>query len=116
VIGGLRRSEVAVGEGSDQAGGDAYLYSLRDEEAYLQTDDDEKPDVMEGPPPPDPARFKCWFCRKTGKQVRTLYGAEFPVRDPNTFAIITLIFICNECVAKFADWDAMKAPGKPSSS
>lgn len=32
VIGGLRRSEVAVGEGSDQAGGDAYLYSLRDEE------------------------------------------------------------------------------------
>src|SRR6266496_6102396 len=43
-------------------------------------------------PPPDPAWFKCWFCRKTSKQVRTRYGAEFPVRDPNTFAIITLIF------------------------
>jgi hypothetical protein len=48
VIGGLRRSEVAVGEGSDQARGDAYVYSLRDEEAYLQTNDDEKPDVMGG--------------------------------------------------------------------
>jgi len=48
--------------------------------------------------------------------VRTRYGAEFPVRDPNTFAIITLIFICSECVAKFAEWDATKARGKPSSS
>jgi hypothetical protein len=33
-----------------------------------------------------------------------LFGAEHPVRDPNNFANETLIFICNECVAKFAEW------------
>jgi hypothetical protein len=38
----LRRSEAAVEEASDQPGGDAYLYAVRDEHAYLQTDD-EKP-------------------------------------------------------------------------
>ena len=110
-------------ERGDQPASAAYLYSVRDEEAYLQTDDDEKPEMMEGPPP-DPAWFKCWFCRKSQEQVRRLYGAEFPVRDPNTLAIITLIFICNECVATFADWFARESqrpspqppPHKPSSS
>jgi hypothetical protein len=45
--------------------------------------------------------------------VQRLYGAEYPVRDPNTFAIITLIFICNECVAKFAEWYASEGLGPP---
>jgi hypothetical protein len=65
-----------VEEGSDQAGG-AYIYALTDEEAYLQTDDDEK--VLEEPMP-NPAWFKCWFCRKPQGEVRELYGAQFPVR------------------------------------
>ena len=45
--------------------------------------------------------------------MQTLYGAEYPVRDPNTFAVITLIFICNECVAKFAGWSAQRNSGAP---
>ena len=95
-------------QGSDQPGGDGYVFALRDEEAYLQTDEDGK--ILEGPPP-DPAWFKCWFCRKSDQQVQRLYGAEYPVRDPNTLAVITLIFICNECVAKFAGWFASEGLG-----
>ena len=97
---------------SDQPSGDAYVYALTDEAAYLQTDDDEKSAII-AEPPPDPAWFKCWFCRKSHPQVQRLYGAEYPVRDPNTFAIITLIFICNECVAKFAEWYASEGLGPP---
>jgi hypothetical protein len=41
----LRRSEVAVQEGSGQPGGRAYVYALADEAAYLQTDD-EKPAII----------------------------------------------------------------------
>jgi ClpX C4-type zinc finger len=112
VLGGLRRSEVEVEEGSDQPGGDAYVYALTNEVAYLQTDDDEKPaGILE--PPPDPAQAKCWFCRKPHQQVQTLFGAEYPVRDPNNFANETLIFICNECVTKFAESLAKKAPAPP---
>jgi hypothetical protein len=46
--------------------------------------------------------------------VQQLYGADYAVRDPNTFAIITLIFICNDCVARFAEslaQESSKAPG-----
>jgi ClpX C4-type zinc finger len=107
--GGLRRSEVAVEAGNDRPGGDAYLYALTDEAAYLQTDEGEKPAVI-ARPPPDPAQFKCWFCRKSHQQVERLFGAEYPVRDPNDFANETLIFICNECVAKFAGWSALESP------
>jgi hypothetical protein len=42
--------------------------------------------------------------------VQRLFGAEYPVRDPNNFANETLIFICNECVAKFAEWFARESP------
>jgi hypothetical protein len=45
-----------------------------------------------------------------GRQVQTLFGAEYPVRDPNNFANETLIFICNECVAKFAESLAKESP------
>jgi hypothetical protein len=96
---------------SDQSGGDAYLYALRDEQAYLETED-EKPAVI-ARPPPDPAQFKCWFCRKSHQQVQVLFGAEYPVRDPNDFANETLIFVCNECVAKFAERLAKAVPGAP---
>jgi ClpX C4-type zinc finger len=91
-----------VEEASDQPTGDAYVYALTDEPAYLQTDDDEKPTII-AEPPPDLAKFKCWFCRKSHEQVHTLFGAEYPVRDPHDFANETLIFICNECVTRFAE-------------
>jgi hypothetical protein len=107
----LRRSEPAVEEASDQPGGDTYLYAVRDEQAYLQTDDNDKPVFVH--PPPDPAQFKCWFCRKSHQQVQTLFGAEYPVRDPNNFSNETEIFICNECVAKFAESLARRASGPP---
>ena len=100
-------------QGSDQPGGNAYVYALTDEAAYLETDDDEKPAII-AEPSPDPAWSKCWFCRKSHLQVQRLYGAEYPVRDSNTFAVITLIFICNECVAKFAGWFARESPGPPA--
>ena len=97
-------------EGSDQPPSDAYVYALSDEEAYLQTDEDEKPEII-AEPPPDPAWFKCWFCRRTDRRV--LFGAEYPVRDPNTFAVITLIFICDECVANFAESLTQESPTAP---
>jgi hypothetical protein len=88
-----------VEEGNHPPRGDGYVYALREEEAYLQTDEDEKPELI--PEPPDPAWFKCSFCRKTDRQV--LFGAEYPVRDPSTFAVIAQVFICGECVAGFAE-------------
>jgi hypothetical protein len=108
----FKRSEAPMQEENDQPRGDAYIYALRDEQAFLQSDDDEKPEII-AEPPPDPAWFKCWFCRKSHPQVQTLYGAEYPVRDPNTFAVITLIFICNECVAKFTGWSAQGSSEAP---
>ena len=44
--------------GSEQPRDDAYVYALRDEAASLQTDEDEKPEII-AEPPPDPAWFKC---------------------------------------------------------
>ena len=95
-------------QGSDPPGGERYVFALRDEEAYLQTDD-EKPVFVH--PPPEPAQSKCWFCRKSRKQVQRLFGAEYPVRAPNNFSNETLIYICNECVAKFAGWFASEGLG-----
>jgi hypothetical protein len=53
------------------------------------------------------------FCRKSHPRVQQLYGADYAVRDPNTFAIITLIFICDECVARFAESLAQESPKAP---
>jgi hypothetical protein len=99
-----------VEAGSDEHPGDAYVYALRDEEAYLQTDEDEKPEII-AEPPPDPAWFKCSFCRRTDRRV--LFGAEYPVRDPTTFAVIALIFICDKCVANFAESLGQESPKAP---
>ena len=90
-----------MGEASDQSRGGAHLYALTDEGAYLQPDDNEKPAII-AEPPPDPALFKCWFCRKTHPEVQRLYGSDYAVRDPSTLAVIALIFICNECVTKWS--------------
>jgi len=99
-----------VEEGSGQPHGDAYVYALSEEAAYLQTDKDEKPEII-AEPPPDPASFKCWFCRRTDRRV--LFGAEYPVRDPKTFTVIALIFICDKCVANFAESLAPESPKAP---
>ena len=98
-------------QGSDPACGDAYVYALREETAYLQTDEDQKPEII-AEPPPDPTWFKCSFCRKTDR--RRLFGAEYLVRDPNTFAVIAQICICSDCVAKFAERLAQESPEAPS--
>jgi hypothetical protein len=95
-------------EGNDQPRGGDHIYTLRSEEAFLQTDD-QKPAII-AKPPPDPAQFKCWFCRKSHEHVQTLFGAEYPVRDPHNFANETLIFICNECVTRFAESLAQDRP------
>jgi hypothetical protein len=99
-----------VKQGSDQPPRDAYVYAVRDEAAYLQTDEDAKPEIIAGPPP-DPAWFKCWFCRRTDRRVH--FGAEYPVRDPTTFAVIAQIFICDKCVANFAESLAKESPKAP---
>jgi hypothetical protein len=98
-----------VEQGSNQPPRDAYLYALRDEAAYLQTDEDDKPEII-AKPPPDPAWFKC-FCRRTDRRV--LFGAECPVRDPNSLAVIAQIFICDKCVANFAESLAKERPKTP---
>jgi hypothetical protein len=98
-------------EGNDQLPGGGHIYTLRNEEAFLQTGDEKPPIIAE--PPPDPAQFKCWFCRKSHQQVQTLFGAEYPVRDPHDFANETLIFICNECVTRFAKSLGQDTPTAP---
>ena len=84
---------------SGPPGGDAYLYAVREEAAYLQGDEDEKPEIV-AEPPPDPSWFKCWFCRRTDRPV--MFGAEYPVRNPETFAVIAQVYICDQCVTRFA--------------
>ena len=86
-------------EDSEQPRGDAFIYALRDEAAYLETGEDEKPAVV-AEPLPDRASFKCSFCRSTDRRV--LFGSEYPVRDPETFAVIAQVLICDRCVARFA--------------
>jgi hypothetical protein len=46
-LSGERRQPVE--EESDQPSSDAYVYTLRNEEAYLQTDEDEKPEIIAEP-------------------------------------------------------------------
>src|SRR5512132_4031674 len=47
----FKRSEAPMQEENDQPRGDAYIYALRDEQAFLQPDDDEKPEIIAEPPP-----------------------------------------------------------------
>ena len=97
-------------QGPDQPRGRGYLYAVRDEEAYLETDGDDKPEPIAGPPP-DPDMFKRWFCRKRDDEVEMLFGAPFPVRDPLNFSHETPIFICNRCVARYAERYASRTKG-----
>ena len=96
--------------GSDQHPGDAYVYALRDEEAYLQTDEDDKPEII-AEPSCRTRLVQVPFCRRTDRRV--LFGGEYPVRDPTTFAVIALIFICDKCVANFAESLGQERPKAP---
>lgn len=93
-------------EGTEQPPHDDYAYALRDEDAYLQADD-EKPQIVE---PFDHAPIVCQFCGKSYEQVPTLFEAKRKVRDPNTEAIVA-VWICNECVARMAQTLAEQPPG-----
>ena len=84
-------------EGTEQPFHHDYVYALKDEEAYLQADD-EKLEIVE---PFDPASILCQFCGKSYGQVPRLFEAKRRVRDPNTGAIVA-VWICNECVARMA--------------
>jgi hypothetical protein len=96
-------------EGSEQPLHDDYVYALRDEDAYLQADD-EKPQIVE---PFDPASIVCQFCGKSYEQVPTLFEAKRRVMDPNT-AAIAAVWICNECVARMAQTLAEQPSGTRS--
>jgi hypothetical protein len=96
-------------EGTEQPLHDDYVYAVRDEDAYLQADD-EKPQIVE---PFDPASIVCQFCGKSYEQVPTLFEAKRRVMDPNTSAIAA-VWICNECVAGMAQTLAEQPPGTRS--
>ena len=53
-------------EGAEQPAHDAYVYAIRDEESYLQVDDEKQPTP---PEPLDPASILCQFCGKSWEQV-----------------------------------------------
>jgi hypothetical protein len=83
-------------EGAEQPFHDAHVYAVRDEEAYLQADEEKQP----APPEPlDPASIRCQFCGKSWEQVPMLFQAKRRTMDPNTSAIVA-VWICDECVAQ----------------
>lgn len=94
---------------NDQPGDRAYVYAVTEEEAYLETGEDEKP-AMDAEPP-DLASIICQFCGKSAEQVPRLFAASRPVRDPNTLAVVAVVWICNECVGGFAQALAQEPPG-----
>jgi ClpX C4-type zinc finger len=94
-------------EGTEEPHHNDYVYALKDEEAYLQADD-EKPQIVE---PVDPASILCQFCGKSAEQVEGgLFEAKRRVKDPNTSALAT-VWICDECVAWMAQILAEERPG-----
>ena len=84
-------------EGTEQPHHNDHVYALKDEEAYLQADD-EKPEIVE---PFDPASIVCQFCGMSLEQVPGFFQAKRLTRDPNTSALAA-VWICNECVAQMA--------------
>ena len=99
-------------EGTEQPHHNDFVYALKDEEGYLQADD-EKPEIVE---PFDPASIVCQFCGKSLEQVQSLeqvpgfFQAKRLARDPNT-SDLAQVWICDECVARMAQVLAEEAPG-----
>jgi hypothetical protein len=110
-----RRSEVVVEGGTERHHDRTDVYALTDEEAYLQ---DEKPAIVAEPVPDLFASRVCSFCKKAAEH---LFGEQYPKTDRN-FAIIDGVWICDECVARFArlltqedpGFLAQESPGTPS--
>jgi hypothetical protein len=95
------------GAGAEQPPHDAHVYAVRDEEAYLQADDEKQP----APPEPlNPASIRCQFCGESWERVPMLFQAKRRTMDPNTSAIVA-VWICNECVARMAQILAVEPPG-----
>jgi hypothetical protein len=99
-------------EGAEQPPHNAYVYAIRDEEAYLQVDDEKQPTP---PEPvrfshPDPASILCQFCGKSWEQVPMLFQAKRRTIDPNTSAIAA-VWICNECITRLGQILAAEPPG-----
>jgi hypothetical protein len=74
-------------EGTEQPHHNDFVYALKDEEGYLQADD-EKPEIVE---PFDPASIVCQFCGKSLEQVPGFFQAKRLARDPNTSAPSTSV-------------------------
>ena len=94
-------------EGTERHHDRTDVYDLADEEAYLQTGEDEKPAIVSEAMPDLLAPRVCSFCRKAAEH---LFGEQFPKTDKN-FAIIDAVWICDECVARFARFLAQEDPG-----
>ena len=94
----------------DQPGGDAYVYALTDEAAYLHADDDEKPAISAEPMPDLLATRACSFCKRAAAH---LFGEQYP-RTDNTGAIIDGVWICDACVVRFAGFLAQERSGAQS--
>ena len=95
-------------EGTEQPHHNDFVYALKDEEGYLQADD-EKPEIVE---PFDPASIVCQFCGKSLEQIPGFFQAKRLARDPNTSAI-AMVCICNECVAQMAQTLADESSRRP---
>jgi len=98
-----------VEEATDLPHDPAHVYALTDEEAYLQTDEGEKPAIIAEPMPDLLASRVCSFCKKSAEH---LFGGQYPVTDKN-FAVIDGVWICDECVTRFARFLAQENPGTP---
>jgi hypothetical protein len=68
-------------EENDQPRG-GHIYTLRNEEAFLQTDD-EKPAII-AEPPPDPAQFKCWSAGNPTSKCRRSSALSIRSGTPTT--------------------------------
>jgi hypothetical protein len=85
-------------DGTEQPQQGDYVFTLRDEAAFLQGEEEKPPIPSE---PFDRASIVCHFCGKSWNQVRGIFQAKRRVRDPNTSALVA-VWICNECVAQMA--------------
>ena len=94
-------------EGTERHHHRSDVYDLTDEEAYLQAVEDEKPAIVAEPIPDLLAPRVCSFCRKAAEH---LFGEQDPKTDKN-FAIIDGVWICDDCVARFARLLAQENPG-----
>ena len=112
------RLGAAAGHGADELAGEVHL-----EHGGVQLDGDDlagevpagcdllvadpEPAIVAEPVPDLFASRVCSFCKKAAEH---LFGEQYPKTDRN-FAIIDGVWICDECVARFARLLAQEDPG-----